>query len=188
MNLKKWYDNVKDRAFVVFPDGQILPTLTGLQSWGCPSIVSGSFNPLHQAHKALYYSASGAQKAFELSVCRHGKPDLTYNELATRLAQFAWYAPVIVTAAWRYKDKAKAMFLPYAVFHIGYDTAVCLLETETRKWLNETSLTFVVHSREVTGKICTFHDLPYIPDSFCEGKSATGMESISSTKIRNSEK
>ena len=88
-------------------------------------LVPGAFNPLHAGHRGLVAAASqttGHSAAYELSVVNVDKPPLTVQEVRRRLRQFAWHAPVWLTRAPTFAEKA-AVF-PGALFAVGVDTAL----------------------------------------------------------------
>jgi hypothetical protein len=106
-------------ALCVEPDGRARPDAPppGL-------LLPGSFNPLHEGHRTLAWVASrrsGAPAAFELTVVNADKPPLVDEEVRRRLAQFAWRAPVWLTRAPTFTEKAR--LFPGAVFVVGADTA-----------------------------------------------------------------
>jgi hypothetical protein len=87
-------------------------------------LLPGSFNPLHEGHLALAEAASrtaGAAAAFELSVANADKPPLAPEEVRRRLAPFTWRAPLWLTHAPTFAEKA--LLFPGAVFVVGADTA-----------------------------------------------------------------
>ena len=89
-----------------------------------PLLLPGSFNPLHEGHCRLAAAAarrSGGAVAFELSVVNADKPPLAAEEVRRRLARFAWRAPVWLTRAPTFTDKAR--LFPGATFVVGADTA-----------------------------------------------------------------
>jgi hypothetical protein len=93
------------------------------------AILSGSFNPLHDGHRTLAAVVErrlGAPVHFELSTANVDKPDLAEEEVQRRLAQFEGYAPVWVTRAPTFA--AKAELFPGAIFAVGFDTAVRMLD------------------------------------------------------------
>jgi hypothetical protein len=106
-------------ALLVAPDGRM--------HLGAPTprvLLPGSFNPLHEGHGALAEVAArlaGAPAAFELTVVNADKPSLSAEEVRRRLAQFAWRAPVWLTRAPTFAQKAD--LFPGAVFVVGADTA-----------------------------------------------------------------
>jgi hypothetical protein len=90
-----------------------------------PSVLlPGSFNPLHEGHGRLAMVAArqvGTPAAFELTVVNADKPPLADEEVHRRLAQFAWRAPLWLTRAPTFCEKAH--LFPGATFVVGADTA-----------------------------------------------------------------
>jgi nicotinamide mononucleotide (NMN) deamidase PncC len=87
-------------------------------------LLSGSFNPLHQGHGTLAAVAArlvDRPGAFELAVVNADKPPLAAEEVRLRLEQFTWRAPLWLTRAPTFVEKAK--LFPGAVFVVGADTA-----------------------------------------------------------------
>jgi len=110
-------------------DGQVYPAVSWDEArpW---ALVPGAFNPLHGAHLALAAVAErleGKPAAFELSVVNVDKPELSTEEVRRRLGQFVYRAPIWLTRAPRFVDKA-ALF-PRATFVVGADTAERLVAT-----------------------------------------------------------
>jgi hypothetical protein len=106
------------------PDGTIRPDAPRPVA-----VLPGSFNPLHHGHTSLAAIAAarlGAQVAYELSVANVDKPELSAEEVARRVTQFAGLAPVWITRAATFA--AKAELFPGAAFVVGYDTAVRLVD------------------------------------------------------------
>lgn len=136
--LKKWYDALIEnplQIFIVMPDGQIFnrekihqisDINEGTFSLTELSVIPGSFNPLHNGHRFMYDWMPGMQssnkKVFEISIRRMGKPDLSVEELAERIAQFEFYAPVIITNAARFIEKCACFPYIDITWHIGIDT------------------------------------------------------------------
>src|SRR5262249_9137181 len=88
------------------------------------ALLSGSFNPVHAGHRCLAEAAArllGVPVAFELPVVNADKPPLAVEEVRRRLAQFAWQAPVWLSRAPTFVEKAEVF--PGAVFVVGADTA-----------------------------------------------------------------
>ena len=103
----------------VQPDGQMM--LSAPQ----PSVLfPGSFNPMHEGHVLLARVAEEHTQqplAFELSVTNVDKPPLPGETVRQRLAQFAWKAPVELTRAPTFVEKAR--LFPRTTFVVGVDTA-----------------------------------------------------------------
>jgi hypothetical protein len=87
-------------------------------------VIPGAFNPVHEAHWGMAAAATrltGLPVAFEVSVINVDKPAVTAAETRHRLRQFMWKAPVYVTRAPTFAEKADCF--PGAVFALGADTA-----------------------------------------------------------------
>lgn len=101
------------------PDGQM-----ALAAAGPAVVLPGSFNPLHDGHVTLARVAEALTQqavAFEISVTNVDKPPLAGAAVRQRVAQFAWKAPVELTRAPTFVEKAR--LFPKATFVIGADTA-----------------------------------------------------------------
>jgi len=93
------------------------------------AILSGSFDPLHAAHRHLARVAEdrlGLPVAMELSIANVDKPDLADAEVRRRLAQFVWHRPIYVTRAATFR--AKSELFPGCAFVVGADTASRLID------------------------------------------------------------
>jgi hypothetical protein len=105
---------------VVWPDGQMS---TG-QRWPNLALLSGAFNPLHPGHRQLAQVAAkklGREVYFELPLVNADKaPIFDQDEVRRRMAQFAGFAPVVLTRAPLFSQKAQ--FFPDSVFILGVDT------------------------------------------------------------------
>jgi hypothetical protein len=87
-------------------------------------VLSGSFNPLHEAHLELARRAAVLEQEeaeFELTVANADKPPLADEEVRRRLAQFVWRGRVWLTRAPTFVEKAR--LFPGAAFVVGTDTA-----------------------------------------------------------------
>jgi hypothetical protein len=92
------------------------------------AVLAGAFNPLHAGHLELSTVAADLLKVpvgFELCVCNVDKPPLDASEISDRLEQFAGRAPVWLTRAPTFAEKA--LLFPGAVFVVGADTAERIL-------------------------------------------------------------
>jgi hypothetical protein len=189
-------------SFVVMPDGQIVNDL----SLAFPleyeesilAIVPGSFNPLHDAHKAIYNEisdryASGKRtaRAFEISINRRGKESLSLDDLKTRLKQFEWYAPIWITNALYFSEKAglvSQQTIPH--FQIGYDTAERLIQDHGIIGVQGIIAHFVVFPRKINDVVLSLDTLKekygLIPFNMSKGRNLGEITmGISSTQLRN---
>ncbi len=163
------------------------------------AVLAGSFNPLHQGHERLASVASrmlGVPVTYELSVTNVDKPTLTRDEVDRRVSQFAGRAPIVVTRALTFIQKAR--LFPGCTFVIGWDTAVRLVEPRYYEGdrfkmlsalveIGELGCRFLVAGRVDGGVFHTLADVP-IPDGL-EGMFTPIPESdfradISSTQLR----
>jgi hypothetical protein len=161
-------------------------------------ILSGSFNPLHAGHLGMAAAASalcGLPGVFELAVRNADKGDLSAAEVARRAGQFAWRAPLILSAAPLFAQKA-ALY-PGRAFVIGYDTAVRLLdpryyggEQALRAALDQlraAGCRFLVAGRVTGGRFQTLADLA-IPAGYADIAAPIPEQlfraDISSTELR----
>jgi hypothetical protein len=102
-------------------DGRMQPD----RAWTPSALLPGAFNPIHDGHCRLAQAAQELLQmpvAFELSVANVDKPELSCEEVRRRLTQFVWRAPVWLTHAAMFVQKAK--HFPGAVFVVGADTAI----------------------------------------------------------------
>src|SRR5438094_6571546 len=103
----------------VQPDGQMM-----LSAPQPVVLFPGSFNPIHEGHVLLARVAEELRQqplAFEISVTNVDKPPLAGETVRHRLAQFAWKAPVELTRAPTFVEKAR--LFPGTIFVVGVDTA-----------------------------------------------------------------
>lgn len=193
-------------SFVVMPDGQVGESLSTLDlpnlghrgmGNGVFAVIPGSFNPLHDAHKAIYDAAvyglgRTTVRVFELSIHRIDKEPLSLEELKTRLKQFEGYAPVWVTNASLFLEKAGLVsrwIKP--CFQIGIDTAIRLVQHHGVYGVQGINANFVVHRRKVNGEIKTLEDIRkeyhMIPENMeSPFELPESVSEISSTAIRQS--
>ncbi len=92
------------------------------------AMLSGSFNPLHHGHTTMAATARmllGMPVTYELPVINADKGHLISEEIERRIAQFRGVAPLVLSRAPLFVDKA-ALF-PGCIFVMGYDTAIRLV-------------------------------------------------------------
>lgn len=161
------------------------------------TILSGSFNPLHDGHRALLHTAmsvTGKPGYFELSVINVDKPTIPYSVVRQRAVQFNTPA-LLLSRAPRFIDKAQ--FMPGSTFVLGYDTAIRLLDRKYyvngniddmfRQFAN-TGCSFLVAGRRMEGQPFQLFDIESVPHQwrhlFETLDEATFRYDISSSQIR----
>jgi len=88
------------------------------------AVMAGSFNPLHQGHKALAKTSEEILKKeviFELSIANVDKPWLDEITVAKRLTQFIDYKAIAITKAATFLEKTN--LFGGCDYILGYDTA-----------------------------------------------------------------
>ena len=93
-----------------------------------PTVLPGSFNPLHHGHELLADAASassGRRAILEISVVNVDKPPLDVDEVLRRLEQFRGRRDAVLTRAPTFVEKGR--LFPGATFVVGWDTAVRLV-------------------------------------------------------------
>ena len=162
----------KVRTVTLFEGGEMLADQvhTG-------GVLSGSFNPLHEAHLRLAEVAAGLLNqavVFELSVENVDKPPLAEVEIRGRLAQFAGNGAVVVTGARTFHEKAK--LFPGCTFVIGFDTARRLFDPvyhsgsekgllDALSEIRAAGCSFLVAGRAANGRFQTLADVA-VPHGF----------------------
>lgn len=190
-------------GLVVTPDGQLSESLPDH-----PLVLAGSFNPLHDGHKAMLEAASKVVDGpayYEISITNVDKPMLPRVELEQRIAQVtANGGSLIITSAPRFTEKSS--ILPGATFVIGFDTYIRLMDkryypdhvTETHSsvensldLIHENGCRFVVAGRVDDGnQFRGLHDIEFeVPQRFrsmfTELSESDFRSDLSSTDIRN---
>lgn len=164
------------------------------------ALLSGSFNPLHEGHMRLAEVAEaqlGMPVVFEMPVVNADKGILTPAEIEQRIEQFTHH-PVVLTRAPLFSDKAS--IFPGAVFIIGYDTAVRLLDKHyyqgenglhvALQTIRDAGCRFLVAGRLLDGEFRMLSHMA-IPSDFADMFMPLSEEAfrvdISSTAIRQEE-
>jgi nicotinamide mononucleotide (NMN) deamidase PncC len=163
-------------------------------------LLSGSFNPLHEGHCRL--AAVAAQlvdrpAAFEMTVVNADKPPLADEEVRRRAEQFTWRAPLWLTHAPTFPEKAR--LFPGAVFVVGADTAERIVQprfyqdsaermAEALRTFRELGCRFLVAGRvDAAGVFRGLDDLAIPPagrDLFAAIPGNLFRADVSSTQLR----
>lgn len=183
------------RSVTVHSDGGLAPDerVTGV-------LYPGSFNPLHDGHRALAEAASaiaGAPVTCELAVVNVDKPPLDLDDVLRRVAPFRRERRALVlTTAPTFLEKAR--LFPGVTFAIGWDTAVRLVHARYYGGSEDAMLAalaelrtlgchFVVGGRVVEGRFRRL-DEAEIPaefvDLFTEIPESRFRVDLSSTELR----
>lgn len=168
-----------DHPVFISPDGQHSARRTGRIS-----LIPGSFNPLHSAHKYLAKIAS-FEPVFEISVQRRGKTEYTLNELNLLLDQFKWKYTVAVTRYQYLWDKIQQLS-PSEVI-IGIDTMSRWIEDMGESFRHSfhslNKIRFLVADRDnAADKLLSDH--PWVWEQIVVVKLPPDVRHISSSAIR----
>ena len=154
------------------------------------NVYSGSFNPLHDGHKAIYESMPNwpyGVKVFELSINRSDKAPLSLEDMETRLKQFVCYAPVLITNVSKFVEKAGLLrrFEDGITFYVGADTFKRILRDHSVPEIQGMNCEFVIYNRIVEGN--SVMELPKnLPVNCRYGiQLSENLMKLSSTSIRN---
>lgn len=180
---------------VVGEDGHV----TNGARLGPRTLLSGSFNPVHDGHLTLARVAakqSGLPVLFELPLLNAAKAPIDLAEARKRALQFAGLAPVAITTTPLFAQKAE--LFPGSVFVVGSDTAERVLDPrfydgdEDKMHAALTSVQdkgcrFLVAGRRTDGSFKSLADIG-VPECY-EGlfeaiPEAAFRDDISSTQIR----
>jgi hypothetical protein len=163
-------------------------------------LVAGAFSPVHDGHWGLAAAATrrvGEPAAFELCVANVDKPPLKSPEVLQRLRPFRWRAPLWVTRAPTFVEKAR--LFPGTIFAVGADTAARVLHpryyaqgetgrAEAMSLLRRRGCRFLVACRvDAAGNCMTVEDLPVPADErdlFLAIPTAEFRLDVSSTALR----
>ena len=175
--------------------------VTAPEEWRGKALLSGSYHPLHRGHSALGEAAAsflGCEVVYELPLVNADKAPVALSEAQRRAAQFATHAPVVLTRAALFADKA-ALF-PGAVFVVGADTAERLVDKRfyggsahnmdaALAALAARGCSLLVAGRRIGASYLTLNDIaPRIPAThrglFRELPEALFRYDISSTEVR----
>ena len=176
--------------------------VTARVDWRGTALLSGSYHPLHRGHLALGNAAAsflGREVVYELPLVNADKAPVSLSGAQHRAAQFAARAPVVLSRAALFADKA-ALF-PGAVFVVGADTAERLVDkrfyggstdnlNKALAGLAERGCRLLVAGRRSGERYLTLRDLaPRIPAAhrslFRELPEALFRRDISSTEVRS---
>jgi nicotinamide mononucleotide (NMN) deamidase PncC len=164
------------------------------------ALLPGAFNPAHEGHWRLADVAArqlGTPVAFELSVLNVDKPPLSAAGLQWRVSQFAWKAPVWLTRAATFEEKAS--LFPGVAFVVGADTAGRIIApryysageagvSEAMSHIRKQGCRFLVAGRpDQQGKLVSLEDLHISSDDrdlFTGIPEAIFYMPISSTALR----
>ena len=177
-------------VFVQTTNGELIPLLKTYRERQL-YVYPGSFNPLHDCHRAIFakmkeQKRTGEVAFFELSIHRFDKPPVSVEELKLRLRQFVGYAPVLVTNVAKFSEKAGVLRGTHPViFHVGGDTMLRILEHSSNEEIAGLNCEFTYYDRIYFGN--TLVKFPSIMPVNCHKGADLPEElmQLSSTQFRN---
>lgn len=191
--LEEAYSHViTDSLFAfVYKDGECFPVHKNGSPFqtGFLHLVSGSFNPIHDAHKNIFNGIDATEKMFEIAIERIDKEFLSLEALRPRLEQMHGVGPILVNR-WPYFIQKTGILRNWTVtFYIGIDTAVRLLEAHGLAGIQGINAKFIVHDRIMSGEHLGLHNHKSfegrIPMNCHRGETPDPeLMSLSSTMIR----
>jgi len=163
------------------------------------AIFSGSFNPLHQGHKAMHDHARKVLDIdifFEVCIQNADKPTLNYEEVTNVINQFGSSHDWLLTRVGKFTEKA--MLFPNSTFLLGTDTLARVVNEKfylNKKQMlaeleifNTNNNNFLVFGREVDGSFVSLQDINipvHINSRFTEVTEQDFRLDISSTELRS---
>jgi Cytidylyltransferase-like len=173
-------------------DGELIPLLKTYRKRQL-HVYPGSFNPLHDCHRAIFtkmkeQKRTGEVAFFELSINRFDKPPVSVEELKLRLRQFVGYAPVLVTNVAKFSEKAEVLRGTHPViFHVGADTITRILAHSSIQEVAGLNCEFVYYERLMNGTMVALPEK--MPVNCHKGAEIPkALMGISSTALRNAGK
>tara|TARA_B100000287_G_scaffold426984_1_gene475819 strand:- start:87 stop:662 length:576 start_codon:yes stop_codon:yes gene_type:complete len=163
------------------------------------AIFSGSFNPLHQGHKAMHDHARKVLDTdifFEVCIQNADKPTLNYEQVTNVINQFSGSDNWLLTKVGKFTEKA--MLFPNSTFLLGVDTLARVVNEKfylnkdqmlkELEIFNSNNNNFLVFGREVEGSFISLQDLnipDHINSRFTEVNEKDFRLDISSTELRS---
>lgn len=196
LTLDKVYQSLLDdttTSFVQTVEGELI-TLNEYMFKSKPiwqiHIYCGSFNPLHDGHKAVWDSIPKYEvmRLYETSINRFDKPPVSLPELEKKISQFVGYAPILITNVVKFVEKSGLLYnQPVVYFHVGADTTERILKHHSIMEIQGMRCTFVTYGRIMNGNLVVLPEK--LPKNIFPGKDISeALMKFSSTAIRQSQK